>query len=74
MLGNIYWIGSVYECKHRLHGLNNTVVEQPFRTRTCVIGDKNRNFNQPVYGVCVPKSCNATDVFNYINRGIDLIF
>lgn len=68
MLGNMYWIGSVYECKHRLHGWNNSVIDQPFRTRTCVIGNSYPNINRPIYGICVPQSCNANDIFNYINQ------
>lgn len=69
MQGNIYWIGSPYECGHHLRGLNSTVVEQPFRTRTCVIGNDHFNRRELVYGICVPASCNATEIFNYINRG-----
>jgi hypothetical protein len=68
MQGNIYWVGSVYECGHHLRGLNNSVVEQPFRTRTCVISNGISISARPVYGICVPQSCNANDVVNYINR------
>ena len=70
MQGNIYWIGSPYECGHHLRGLNNTVVEQPFRTRTCVIRNDYSDRMEPVYGMCVPQSCNTTDIFNYIIQGI----
>ena len=68
MLGNIYWIGSVYECKHHIRGLNNSVVEQPFWTRTCVIDNGYSRAIRPVYGICVPESCNANDVLYYINH------
>lgn len=68
MQGNIFWIGSPYECEHHLRGLNNTVIEQPFRTRTCVIRNDYPSRIEPVYGMCVPQSCNATDIFNHINR------
>lgn len=68
MHGNIYWIGSVYECGHHLRGLNNTVVEQPFRTRTCVIDNDIVDTIQPIYGLCVPQSCNASQVARYINK------
>ncbi|CAF3539956.1 unnamed protein product [Adineta steineri] len=67
MQGNIYWVGSVFECKHHLRGLNNSVVQQPFRTRTCTIGNGFSNIIRPVYGLCVPQSCNANDLVNYIN-------
>jgi len=70
MQGNIYWVGSVYECEHHLRGLNNTVIEQPFPTRTCVIGNGYSNKVLPVYGICVPQSCNANDLVNYINQRI----
>ncbi|CAF3708092.1 unnamed protein product [Rotaria sordida] len=70
MQGNIYWIGSVSECEHHLRGLNNSVVEQPFRTRTCIINnDYIINF-RPVYGICVPQSCDANDIVHMINRRI----
>jgi hypothetical protein len=68
MQGNIYWIGSAFECKHHLRGLNNSVVEQPFPTRTCVIGNDYSNTVRPIYGLCVPQSCNANDIRNYINQ------
>ena len=70
MQGNIYWIGSVDECAHHLRGLNNSVVQQPFLTRTCVIGNGHSKTLHPVYGICVPKSCNANDIFNYINQSM----
>jgi hypothetical protein len=68
MQGNIYWIGSAYECEHHLRGLNNTVVVQPIRTRTCVIRNNDPQKTRPVYGICVPKSCDANDLVNYINQ------
>jgi hypothetical protein len=68
MQGNIYWIGSPYECEHHLRGLNNTVVEQPYKTRTCVISNYGLPNLRPVYGVCVPQSCNANDIVTYINQ------
>jgi hypothetical protein len=68
MQGNIYWIGSIYECKHHLRSLNNFVIEQPFKTRTCIIGIR------PVYGICVPQSCNANDILNYINQRMGLYY
>jgi hypothetical protein len=70
MQGNIYWIGSPSECEHHLRGLNNSVVEQPFRTRTCVIRNDDIHTIRPIYGLCVPQSCNATEVINYINQRI----
>ncbi len=70
MQGNIYWIGSVYECSHHLRGLNNSVIEQPFRTRTCVVHNDYLRMTGPIYGMCVPKSCNANDIVNYINTRI----
>ncbi|CAF2747121.1 unnamed protein product [Rotaria sp. Silwood2] len=70
MQGNIYWIGSVYECAHHLRGLNNSVVEQPFRTRTCVIGNGYSNTVRPIYGICVPQSCDSNDITNNINKHI----
>ncbi|CAF0748592.1 unnamed protein product [Adineta ricciae] len=68
MQGNVYWTGSVQECAHLLRGLNDSVVEQPFRTRTCVIGNGHSYNIRPVYGICVPKSCSANDLVVYINR------
>ena len=68
MQGNIYWIGSVYECGHYLRGLNNTLVDQPFRTRTCTIGNGISNNIRPVYGLCVPQSCHVDDIVDFINR------
>jgi len=70
MQGNIYWIGSVYECEHHLRGLNNSVIEQPFRTRTCVVHNDYLRMTRPIYGMCVPQSCNANDIVNYINTRI----
>ncbi|UJR22251.1 hypothetical protein I4U23_025312 [Adineta vaga] len=67
MQGNIYWIGSVYECAHHLRGLNNSIVEQPFQTRTCLIGNSFMSKIRSTYGICVPQSCNASDLVNYIN-------
>ncbi len=68
MQGNIYWVGSIYECQHHLRGLNNSVLEQPFKTRACVIGNSYSNTVRPVYGICVPQSCNANDILKYINQ------
>ena len=68
MHGNIYWIGSVYECRHHLRGFNNSIVEQPFKTRTCTIGNGLTNTIRPVYGICVPQSCNANDIVEFINQ------
>ena len=68
MQGNVYWIGSVQECAHHLRGLNNSVVEQPFQTRTCVISSGYPYTIRPVYGICAPKSCSANDLVIYINR------
>ncbi|CAF1474248.1 unnamed protein product [Rotaria sp. Silwood1] len=70
MQGNIYWIGSVYECGHHLRGLNNSIVEQPFRTRTCVINNDYKSSIRPIYGICVPQSCNANDILTNINKRI----
>ena len=40
MQGNIYWAWfSSTNVDIILRGLNNSIVEQPFRTRTCVIGN-----------------------------------
>ena len=68
MQGNIYWVGSAYECSHDLRGFNDSVVEQPFQTRTCLIGTGHSNAIRPVYGVCVPRSCQADDLVQLINR------
>jgi hypothetical protein len=68
MQGNIYWIGSVYECQHHLRGFNNSVIAQPFKTRTCTIGNGISNKIRPVYGICVPQSCNVNDVVDLINQ------
>ncbi len=68
MQGNIYWIGSVYECQHHLRSFNNTVITQPFKTRTCTIGNGITNTIRPVYGICVPQTCNANDIVNFINQ------
>ena len=68
MQGNIYWVGSVSECEHYLRGFNNSVVEQPFRTRSCMIGNGMSSTVRPVYGVCVPHSCSANDIVDYVNR------
>jgi hypothetical protein len=68
MQGNIYWVGSPYECGHHLSSFINTVVEQPFQTRTCVVGNSYPNAVGLVYGICVPRSCNATDILHYINH------
>ncbi len=54
MQGNIFWIGSPSECEHHLRGLNNSVLEQPFRTHTCVINNNYANYIRVVYGICVP--------------------
>ncbi|CAF1048354.1 unnamed protein product [Adineta steineri] len=70
MHGNIYWIGSVYECQHHLRGFNNSIVEQPFKTRTCTIGNGLSNTIRPIYGICVPQSCNTDDIVNYINKRV----
>jgi hypothetical protein len=70
MQGNIYWIGSVSECEHHLRGLNNSVVEQPFLTRTCVIGNGYSDTVRPVYGICVPQSCNPNDIAELVNRRV----
>ena len=70
MAGNRYWLGSAYECGHYLRGLNNTVLEQPFQTRTCVIGSAFGNPTGILYGVCVPQSCSPTDILNYINQSM----
>ena len=71
MEGNIYWIGSVYECQHDLRGLNNSVISQPFSTRTCTIGNGLLNKIRPIYGICVPQSCNATDIVYFINQRME---
>ncbi|CAF1405402.1 unnamed protein product [Rotaria magnacalcarata] len=68
MQGNIFWIGSTYECEHHLRGLNNTVVEQPIRTRTCIISSTQSITVRPIYGICVPQSCNENELINYINQ------
>lgn len=68
MQGNIYWIGSPYECQHHLRGLNNSVVTQPFKTRTCTVSNGLLNTIRPVYGLCVPESCNASDLVEFINQ------
>lgn len=65
--GNTYWIGSPFECAHRLRGLNDSVVEQPFQTRTCTIGNGYSSGLRPVYGMCVPQSCSASELVDYIN-------
>ncbi|UJR26862.1 hypothetical protein I4U23_008173 [Adineta vaga] len=70
MHGNIYWIGSVYECQHHLRGFNNTVIAQPFKTRTCTIGNGISTTIRPVYGICVPQSCNTNDIVNFVNARI----
>ncbi|CAF3230961.1 unnamed protein product [Rotaria socialis] len=75
MQGNIFWIGSTYECEHHLRGLNNTVVEQPIRTRTCIISSTQSITVRPIYGICVPQSCNENELINYINqRAIQIPF
>ena len=66
--GNLFWMGSVYECQHHLRGLNDSVIEQPFLTRTCTIGNGLSNKIRPVYGLCMPQSCNASDIVDFINR------
>lgn len=68
MQGNIYWTGSVYECQHYLRSFNNTVIEQPFKTHTCTIGNGLSNRIRPIYGACVPRSCNASDLVDFINQ------
>ncbi|CAF1044534.1 unnamed protein product [Rotaria sp. Silwood1] len=68
MQGNIFWIGSVYECQHYLRGLNDSIIKQPFKTRTCTIGNGLSNIIRPVYGICVPQSCNASDIVEFINQ------
>jgi len=69
--GNIFWLGSVYECQHHLRGWNRTVVEQPIRTHTCTIGNGiSSNKIQPIYGLCVPQTCNASDITDYLHRGL----
>lgn len=68
MQGNIYWVGSVSECEHRLRSFNDSVIEQPFPTRSCMIGNGMSSTVRPVYGVCVPKSCSANDIVEYVNR------
>ncbi|CAF3405306.1 unnamed protein product [Rotaria socialis] len=70
MQGNMYWIGSVYECRHYLRGLNNSVIAQPFKTRTCTIGNGITNTIRPIYGICVPRSCNASDIIDFINQRV----
>lgn len=68
--GNIFWVGSAYECQHHLRGWNQTFVEQPLKTHTCTIG--NGIFSkdiEPVYGLCVPQTCNATQIADYLHRG-----
>lgn len=71
MQGNFYWLGSVYECEHHLRGFNNTVVEQPFRTRTCAINNVHYYNARLIYGICVPQSCNEYELVDYINQGLD---
>ena len=68
MRGNLFWLGSVDECQHHLRGFNNSIVEQPFFTRTCVIGNGYSNRIRPVYGICVPQSCTAEDIVHYVNQ------
>ncbi|CAF1020152.1 unnamed protein product [Rotaria sordida] len=70
MQGNIYWIGSVYECQHHLRGFNDSVIIQPFKTHTCTIGSGLSNIIRPVYGICVPQSCNTNDIIDFINQHI----
>ncbi|CAF2438000.1 unnamed protein product [Rotaria sp. Silwood2] len=70
MQGNIYWIGSVFECQHYLRGLNDSIITQPFKTRTCTIGNGLSNTIRPVYGICVPQSCNANDIVDFINQRV----
>ena len=68
--GNLFWLGSVYECQHHLRGWNQTVVEQPIQTHTCTIGNGiSLNSIQPIYGLCVPQTCNASDISDYLRRG-----
>ncbi|CAF0782101.1 unnamed protein product [Adineta ricciae] len=70
MHGNIFWIGSVYECQHHLRGFNNTIIAQPFKTHTCTIGNGISTTIRPVYGICIPQSCNVNDIVDFVNRRI----
>jgi hypothetical protein len=72
MQGNIFWIGSVYECRHDRHSWNETLIEQPFQTRTCIIDNEIQSIDniRPIYGLCVPMSCQANDIANLIHQGM----
>ncbi|CAF0724689.1 unnamed protein product [Didymodactylos carnosus] len=79
LFGDLYWIGSSYECSHHLSQFNRSIIEQPFYTKQCIIGLRTELSGgyslamAPLYGVCVPESCNSTDVIELINNRLIIV-
>lgn len=67
--GNLFWIGSTYECNHPLALVNRTLVDSPYPMHSCVINYEYATGIRPIYGICLPKSCHADELLQYINQG-----
>ncbi|CAF1378949.1 unnamed protein product, partial [Didymodactylos carnosus] len=67
--GNIFWLGSYEECLSNMYQMNKTYLSQPFQGQYCTILPQSvedetsfEGFTGLVYGICVPESCNKTEI------------